>query len=45
MLAAAARTLAGLSGAAAPGAPLLPLVASLRAVSASTHLGLRVTQP
>jgi malate dehydrogenase (oxaloacetate-decarboxylating) len=35
MLAAAARTLAGLSGAAAPGAPLLPLVASLRAVSAA----------
>jgi malate dehydrogenase (oxaloacetate-decarboxylating) len=35
MLAAAARTLAGLSGTAAPGAPLLPLVASLRAVSAA----------
>jgi malate dehydrogenase (oxaloacetate-decarboxylating) len=35
MLAAAARTLAGLSGAAAPGVPLLPLVASLRAVSAA----------
>jgi malate dehydrogenase (oxaloacetate-decarboxylating) len=35
MLAAAARALADLSDAAAPGAPVLPLVASLRAVSAA----------